>query len=204
MKWIWKAVCLIQLFFLLEACENGSAEESVKEADQRPAVAGDIFHHQKQATYGDSLYIRVLSWGAKETGSYLVLVADSLNQHYIGDSFFRQGALKNIWVDDLDADGMPEVGVVLKQDRDLEYGRLSLHELSDDFTFKTAYFSPLSETLGADYGGGDSIYRRNDRMIVREFHLLDRLDTLSQSNRKRRVLYMLENNQLVVSGIEEL
>ena len=192
------------VLFLLEACDEQREEEVEEVTDPKSAVAGDIFYNNKQTTYGDSLHIRVLSWGDKVTGSYLVLVADSLNKNYIGDSFFRQGKLANIWVDDLDSDSLPEVGVVLEETNEMRYGRLGIHELSGDFTFKSAYFPPLSEALGADYGGGDSIYRKDDKTIVREFNLLGHLDSLSESSRKRRVFYVFENNLLNVSGSEEI
>ncbi len=203
MKLITEATGLLFILFIFQSCSSGHSEEAERKAASAPAASGKMFHSQKEASYGDSLHIRVLSWGGEETGSYLVLVADSLNKHYIGNSFFRQGVLSNIWVDDLDRDGMPEIGVVLQESENLRYGRLSVHELSPDFTLQSVNFPPLSETLGADYGGRDSVYKRDDKVIVREFHLLDRLDTLSQSSRRRRIFYLYENNQLTLSGSEE-
>ena len=204
MKDLWNMVCLVGMLFFVGACSNGGAEEPGDIGVSGRAGAGDIFHSRRELSYGDSLQVRVLSWGGEKTGSYLVLLADSLNQHYIGDSFFRQGTLANAWVADLDEDGLPEVGVVLKEAGDLQYGRLSLHELSNDFSLQTRTFPPLPEALGAAYGGNDSIYMQDDKTIVREFRLLDRLDTLSQNSKSRRVLYVFENNQLHLSDSEEI
>lgn len=202
MDWIWKlGLSLILSGFVLQACNNGNTtprREAEVEKEERA-----IFHQEKALSLGDSLHIRVLSWGGVEIGNYLVLLADSAGGHYVGSSFVRNGQLQNAWVDDLDKDGLPEVGVIVQKQDGRKYGSLRLHELTKGFDYQTIILPPLSETLGADYGGYDSLYRGSEG-IIREFSLLDGTDTMAENSGRRRILYHVENNQLVVGKSEEL
>lgn len=200
-KYFLKALSLFIFLFVLESCSNGNSAPVHEIDDQEEAVSNPIFHQERALTVGDSLHIRVLSWGAKESGNYLVLLADSANGHYIGDSFFRNGKIKNTWADDLDKDGWPEIAVIVQQQEEREYTSLKLHELTEGFTYATIPLPPLNETLGADYGGFDTLYR-DGKGIVREFSLLDRADSTAQNKNRRRIMYQVENNQLVMGESE--
>lgn len=165
----------------------------------------EIFHQQEHLQTGDSLEVKILSWGGKSIGNYLLLMADSAQERYIGDSFFRKGILENSWISDLDEDGWPEVGVVVQETENNGYAKLQLHELRGDFSLRTISFPPLSEALGADYGGHDSIYLQGEQ-IIRDFRLLNRADSLSADTPTsgRRIIYVMENNSLIMAGFEEL
>lgn len=198
-------VVMVVAGFFAMACNSSSAQND--EAGQKEAIAAatkasdPLFFHQKELVFGDSLHIRVLSWGAEERGNYLVLMADSVQQHYIGNSFFREGILKDAWVTDLDGDGQPEVSVVLQGTGANRYGKLYVHELKQDFSINSVSFPQFSEALGAQYGGHDSLYLEDDR-IVREFRIRNLADTAADS-RYRRIHYAYENEQLEVDSSED-
>lgn len=175
--------------------KNGKGVNSFHNEDK-------IFDQQKTLVFGDSLHIRVLSWGAEKTGNYLVLMADSVRQHYVGNSFFRDGILKDAWVTDLDEDGQPEVSVFVQGAGHDQYGRFFVHELKQDFSFSSVSFPQFSEVLGAEYGGHDSLYIRENR-IVREYRLRNLADTIA-ATQLRRVEYAYENNKLEVADSEDL
>ena len=191
-------------FVLLSSCGNGT-EAPEDKIEQEVSSTEEIFHQQKDLTAGDSLEVKILSWGGKSIGSYLLLMADSAQERYIGDSFFRKGMLENTWISDLDEDGWPEVGVVVQETENNGYANLQLHELKGDFSLRTISFPPLSEALGADYGGNDSIYVNNGQ-VVREFSLLNRADSSSMDAplAGRRIRYVMENNTLIMADFEEL
>lgn len=204
MKCFWLKILLLLSFppFLV-ACQDRDTNVQEVTEPQETKESDKIFHTQKRLSAGDSLHIRVLSWGGEKLGNYLVLMADSAGPHYVGNSFFRQGKLTHAWVDDLDGDGLSEVGVVVQEQQGSRYGKLRLHELTEGFTFNTINLPQFSETLGADYGGHDTIYRDQGR-VVREFRLLDRADTSMLSSGKRRIVYQLENNQLEIAESENI
>lgn len=190
-----KALCLFYFAFIFSGCSNGNSapRDNSEEKEKKEA---SIFHQEIALNLGDSLDIRILSWGGKETGSYLVLVADSAGRHYVGDSFFRSGNLKDAWADDLDRDGRPEIGVVLKEQSERKYASLKLHELSKSFDFRTITMPALNEAMGSDYGGFDTLYRSGQE-IVREFSLLNRADSTIENPARRQIIYHFENKQLV-------
>ncbi|WP_017730530.1 hypothetical protein [Nafulsella turpanensis] len=194
--------CTILLASLSSCNESGAPEETIELAENKKE---EIFHQQEHLETGDSLEVKILSWGGKSIGSYLLLMADSARQRYIGDSFFRKGTLENSWISDLDEDGWPEVGVVVQEKENNGYAKLQLHELTGDFSIRTINLPPLSEALGADYGGHDSIYLKGGR-IVRDFRRLNRADSLpaNMPPAGRRVVYDMENNSLVIAEFEEL
>lgn len=198
-----RRVVLVLLVVSFVACNNNETAGQEQVQLQEAEETDRIFLQEKKLSAGDSLHIRVLSWGGEFLGNYLVLMADSTGPHYVGNSFFRQGQMTNAWVDDLDKDGLPEVGVVVQEQRGSRYGKLRLHELTEGFTFNTINLPQFSETLGADYGGQDTIYRDQSN-IVREFRLLDRADTSTIRPGKRRIIYQLESNELVVAESENI
>lgn len=197
-------ICSLSFCFFLSSCGNESEapEDSV---EQQVSGKEIIFHQQKDLETGDSLEVKILSWGGKSIGSYLLLMADSAQERYIGDSFFRKGMLENTWISDLDEDGWPEVGVVVQEAENNGYAKLQLHELKGDFSLRTISFPPMSEALGADYGGHDSIYVEGKK-IIRDFRILNRSDSLSVDTpiAARRIIYVMENNNLIMDSFEEL
>lgn len=210
MNWLRKYIvhqllALAAMGFFAMACNSSSAQrdESAqnKETSASAARTDGLFHQQKDLVFSDSLHIRVLSWGSKEQGNYLVLMADSIQQHYVGDSFYRDGILKDAWVTDLDGDGQPEVSVVLQGTDVNRYGKLYVHELKQDFTISSVGLPQFSEALGAQYGGHDSLYLENER-IVREFRIRNLADTAA-APRYRRIHYAYENKQLAETGSED-
>lgn len=197
-------VMVVSGFFAM-ACNSSSAQQDDAGRSKEEAASAEksdqLFHHQKDLVFGDSLHIRVLSWGSKDRGNYLVLMADSVQEHYIGNSFFRDGILKDAWVTDLDEDGQPEVSVVLQGTGANRYGKFFVHELKQDFSISSVTLPQFSEALGAQYGGHDSLYLEDDR-IVREFRIRNLADTATDL-RYRRIHYAYENKQLEVDSSED-
>lgn len=199
-----KAASCLLLGGVLAACQGNQPEEDQALAVPRAEEAEpSIFHQQKDLQAGDSLQIRLLSWGGEAVGNYLLLFADSAQERYYGNSFFRKGKVQNAWVDDLDGDRLPEVGVVLQEQAGDKYGRVILHELSMPFHLSTITLPQLSETIAATYGGHDSIYLQNGQLI-QEFRIRNLADTLSSRQARQRVIYILENNALSVLEAEEI
>ncbi len=198
-----KTAYLLVLIGLLAACgDKGAGENEITE--ERPAEKeGKIFHQQKSLQAGDSLHIRLLSWGGESIGNYLLLFADTARSRYIGNSFFRKGQIQNAWVDDLDGDSLPEVAVVLKEQAGDKYGRVILHELAVPFQLSTITMPQLSESIAATYGGYDSIYLDNGQ-IIQEFRIRDRTDSLAAQPERQRVVYVLENNGLRVVDAQKI
>lgn len=195
--------CLL-LGILLAACEGSQSEvEATQPVSRVEEAQQSIFHQQKDLQAGDSLQVRLLSWGGEAVGNYLLLFADSAQERYHGNSFFRKGKVQDAWVDDLDGDQLPEVGVVLQEQSGDKYGRLILHELAMPFHLSTITLPQLSETIAATYGGHDSIYLQNGR-IIQEFRIRNLADTLSSRQARQRVIYALENNSLSVVEAEEI
>lgn len=203
-KILYQTVSLLITGLLMTACNSSSAQQEDKVHKDTAGTAAStdqLFHQQKDLVFGDSLHIRVLSWGGREQGSYLVLMADSTAGHYVGDSFFRNGILRDAWVTDLDGDGQPEVSVVLQGTDVNRYGKLYVHELQQDFSLSSVTVPQFSEVLGAQYGGHDSLYLEQDR-IVREFRIRNLADT-EATPRYRRIRYAYENKQLEVDRSED-
>lgn len=196
MKWIWyKVLHLIFFVLIIYGCnEQNSALK--KETDKEEKQENSVFHQVRALSIGDSLEIRILSWGGKETGSYLVLLADSAGGHFPGSSFYRTGEIQNAWADDLDRDGWPEVAVVLQEQSGRKFTSLKLHELSEGFDFRTITMPALNEAMGSDYGGYDTLYRSGED-IIREFSLLNRADSTAENKERRQIIYHFENDQLV-------
>lgn len=206
MNWLRKdIVCqflvLAIIGFFAMACNSSSAQQEESVQKEPAATSDQLFHQQKDLIFKDSLQIRVLSWGSKEQGNYLVLMADSVQQHYVGNSFYRDGILKDAWVTDLDGDGQPEVSVVLQGTDANRYGKLYVHELKQDFTISSVGLPQFSEALGAQYGGYDSLYLE-DESIVREFRIRNLADSAA-APRYRRIHYAYENKQLEVASSED-
>ena len=181
---------------LFAACNGGQPKEE-KAEDTAREVKQELFHQQESLQAGDSLHIRLLSWGGEEIGNYLLLLADSAQQRYIGRSFFRKGRIKNSWVHDLDKDQLPEISIVLQEQTGDKYGRLLIHELGETFNFTTITLPQLSESIAATYGGHDSIYLQNGQFF-HEFRIRNRADPLAGEEVRQRVVYTLENNTLQV------
>lgn len=200
-----KTGSFLLLGILLTACGGGGSGEEENRAEPQPEEGKqELFHQQKSLQAGDSLQIRLLSWGGETVGNYLLLFADSAQERYHGNSFFRKGKVQAAWVHDLDGDSLPEVGVVLQEQMGDKYGRVILHELAMPFHLSTITLPQLSETIAATYGGHDSIYVQNGQLI-QEFRIRNRADTLSSTPQARqRVVYTLENNVLRVVETEEI
>lgn len=197
-----KFLCWLLPVLLLSSCGGGRGGEEDTAGTERESeeVKQEIFHQQKSLQAGDSLQIRLLSWGGESVGNYLLLLADTGQSRYLGNSFFRKGQIQSAWVDDLDRDSLPEVAVVLQEQTGEKYGRVFLHELTEPFSFSTMGLPQLSETIAATYGGHDSIYTQEDR-IIQEFRIRNLADSLAG---RQRVVYALENNALVVVETEKL
>lgn len=196
-------LCLLLLLAFLIGCGGSiEGEEEVKVAAPLEKEE-EIFLQQKSLQAGDSLQVRLLSWGGEAVGNYLLLVSDSAQERYIGNSFFRKGRIQDAWVHDLDGDGQPEVGVVLQEQKGDKYGRVILHELSVPFQLNSITMPQLSETIAATYGGHDSIYVQHGQLI-QEFRIRNREDSLSVQKARQRVVYSLENNALSVINTERL
>lgn len=196
-----KVLCL-SIFIFLQGCNNGNSTSPANEGEEEKQEKA-IFHQQKELSFGDSLNIRILSWGGATTGSYLVLLADSTNRYYVGNSFFRNGKISDAWADDLDNDGWPEIGVVVQDSGGRKFTNLRLHELTRGFDYQTIAMPALNEAMGSDYGGFDTLYRVGNN-IVREFSLMDRTDTTAANPARRQVIYHYENKQLVPGESKDL
>lgn len=201
---VYQLLCLVFVAFATTACNSNAARQEDVLGDNEKTVEreNELFHQQIALVYGDSLHVRVLSWGAEEAGNYLVLMADSVHQHYVGNSFYRDGILKEAWVTDLDGDGQPEVSVFVQGTGPHQYGKFVVHELKQDFSISSVGLPQFSETVGAAYGGHDSLYI-NEGMIVRVFPLRNLADTTA-ATKYRRVKYAYENNMLEVATSEDI
>ena len=160
----------------------------------------DYIRYKKLHNWGDSLYFLVISWGSDSTGSYSILLADSASGSYTSITQHKQGGVVQSWVNDFDRDSLPEIGIVTRSPNKRKTGQMRLHELGRNYTFETIDMQPLSEQLGADYEGGDIFYPQTGQ-IVREFRTL-KFDTTEQDKMVRRIIYELDNNQLIVTEFE--
>lgn len=160
----------------------------------------DYIRYKKLHKWSDSLYFMVVSWGSDSIGSYTIMLADSLSGNYTSVSVHRQGGVVQSWINDFDRDSLPEIGIVTRSQTTRKTGQMRLHELGRNFTFETIDMQPLSEQLGADYEGGDIFYPQTGQ-IIREFRTQN-YDSTAQDKTVRRVIYELDNNQLIVTEFE--
>jgi hypothetical protein len=199
---------LFSLGVIFSACQSDplppALDEAVSETDTTLNL-NRAFQYKKIHQWGDSLQVMVLSWGTDSLGGYLILLADSARQNYMAASHFRNGPVMRSWIDDLDRDSLPEVAVVVNTMNNRQTGYFTLHEFEKDFTLEPIEMEPLSEQLGAEYDGRDSIYS-NQSQIVREFALARPDSTKANDSLKnrRRILYNLENNSLIVTDYEDM
>ena len=156
--------------------------------------------YKKLHNWGDSLYFLVLSWGSDSTGGYTILLADSIGGNYISLAQHRQGGVVQSWINDFDRDSLPEIGIVTRSQNKRRTGQMRLHELGRNFTFETIDMQPLSEQLSADYEGSDIFYPQTGQ-VVREFQTVT-FDSATQEKTVRRIVYELDNNQLIVTEFE--
>lgn len=160
----------------------------------------DYIKYKKLHSWGDSLYFLVISWGTDSTGSYTIMLADSTSGNYNSTTQYRQGGVVQSWINDFDRDNLPEIGIVTRSQNARRTGQMRLHELNRKFAFESIEMQPLSEQLGADYEGRDVFYPETGQ-IVREFRTLN-LDSASDENDIKRIVYALDNNQLIVTEFE--
>ncbi|WP_224999605.1 PliI family lysozyme inhibitor of I-type lysozyme [Cesiribacter sp. SM1] len=160
----------------------------------------DYIRYKKIHQWGDSLYFLVMSWGSDSIGSYSILLADSANGNYTSFSMHQQGSVVQTWINDFDRDSLPEIGIVTRSQNQRKTGQMRLHELGRNSAFETIDMQPLSEQLGADYEGGDIFYPQTGQ-IVREFRTVN-FDTAVQDKTVKRIVYELDNNQLIVTEFE--
>lgn len=200
---------LLPLSFLASilACQTEqkdlSLDAEVIETDSTLDL-NQAFGYKKLHRWGDSLQVMVLSWGADSTGGYLILLSDSSRQNYMAAAHYRNGSVLRSWINDLDRDSLPEVAVVVSNKNYRQTGHFTLHEFEKDFSLEPIEMEPLSEQLGAEYNGQDSIYAEQDE-VIREF-ALTRPDSTQQDSlqNKRRIRYKLENNNLIVTDYEDM
>lgn len=159
----------------------------------------DYIRYKKLHKWGDSIYFLVISWGSDSIGSYSILMSDSVSGNYISVSQHKQGGVVQSWINDFDRDSLPEIGIVTRSQNNRKTGQMRLHELGRNFTFETIEMQPLNEQLGANYEGSDIFYPQTGQ-IVREFKTLN-YDTVAGET-IRRVIYELDNNQLIVTEFE--
>lgn len=160
----------------------------------------NYLRYKKLHSWGDSLFFLVVSWGSDSTGSYTIMLADSVSGNYTSISQHKQGGVVQSWVNDFDRDSLPEIGIVTRSPNQRRTGQMRLHELGRNYTFETIEMQPLSEQLGADYEGGDIFYPETGQLI-REFRTLS-YDSTDQEKPIRRIIYGLDNNQLIVTEFE--
>ncbi len=203
---------LLAFFFIgwsLVACNQKSEEDNTlsleSEFPEQTTMdvrlnLNDYLRYKKLHSWGDSLYFLVVSWGSDSTGSYTIMLADSTSGSYTSISQHKQGGVVQSWVNDFDRDSLPEIGIVTRSPNKRRTGQMRLHELGRNLTFETIEMQPLSEQLGADYEGSDIFYPETGQ-IIREFRTLSD-DTAEQEKPIRRIIYGLDNNQLIVTEFE--
>ncbi|EMR01220.1 hypothetical protein [Cesiribacter andamanensis] len=156
--------------------------------------------YKKLHKWNDNLYFLVMSWGTDSTGGYTILMADSTTGNYVSFAQHHQGGVVQSWINDFDRDSLPEIGIVTRSQNKRQSGQMRLHELSRNYTFETIDMQPLSEQLSADYEGGDIFYPQTGQ-VVREFRTVG-FDSAAQEKIVRRIVYELDNNQLIVTEFE--
>lgn len=197
------------LFFagIFTACQPKQKEKPRPQLEFPEQTAEDTrlnintyIRYKKLHNWNDSLYFLVIGWGSDSVGSYSIMMADSVMGNYTSVSVHKQGSVVQSWINDFDRDSLPEIGIVTRSQNMRKTGQMRLHELGRNLAFETIDMQPLSEQLGADYEGGDIFYPQTGQ-IVREFRTLD-FDTTTEENAIRRIIYELDNNQLIITEFE--
>jgi hypothetical protein len=199
---------LILICFFAWACNEPREEEARDLSNEFPEQTShdarlnlnDYILYKKLHQWNDHLSFLVMSWGTDSTGGYVILMSDSVSGNYVSFAQHHQGGVVQSWINDFDRDSLPEIGIVTRSQNKRQSGQMRLHELTRNFTFETIEMQPLSEQLSADYEGGDIFYPQTGQ-VVREFRTVG-FDSAAQEKIVRRIVYELDNNQLIVTEFE--
>ena len=189
---------------LFTACSNDAPKNVVaKLAPEKPAVM-DPFRFHKAIEVSPGQTYDVLSWGrgAKEFGAYMILHSDSSAAKYTTTTGDLEGTITDVFNSDMDTDGNPEMLIQTKGKDTVNYAKVIAFEFNNSNANKLD-FPKLTNSQRKGYRGNDNFYIK-DGLLIREFPIYDRNDSLAKPTNAKRVLqYGLSRNSFTVTQLSK-
>ncbi len=157
LKNILKSGCLLLLVSCtLFACNEDSKPIAVS-TPQVETKAPSLFPFHKAMEIKPGYYFEVLSWGkgVDSIGGFLILMSDSVRNHYKSIAVERTGIITDAWNMDLDNDGNPEIYIQTMVRENV--ADLTVYEYGNDFN--KISFPGVSTMKG--YNGDDKFFTKN-------------------------------------------
>lgn len=184
------AYIAVAFFGVATACNEPQKEKlGIEKTKPIPSTPKNVFPFYKDIEIKPGYHFEVISWGkgADSVGGVIIMMSDSLKQHYRSIAAERTGVVTDAWNLDLDNDGNPEIYIQSSTaDKQTD---LNVFEYTGDFN--KISFPGLKTMKG--YAGNDKFYVKGGELF-RSVPLVQ-LD----SNQKELVLvknlkYRLVNN----------
>ncbi|MEO7215306.1 MAG: hypothetical protein ABIX36_21060 [Mucilaginibacter sp.] len=189
---------------LLAACSSDPQKAILaKVAPGKPTLMEPFrFHKAIEVSPGQTY--DVLSWGrgASAVGAFMILHSDSSAAKYITTTGDLDGTIADAYNADMDTDGNPEILIQARAMDTVKYAKIYAYEFNNSNANKLD-FPKLTTSQRKGYRGDDNFYIK-DGLLIREFPIYDRNDSLAKpTGAKRQIQYGLRNNNFTVQQLSK-
>lgn len=193
-----KYCLIISLSLVLAACGKEQAESEVNSSPQTPAKLADAPAEAAMSGFNQSYELNGIKFlvEATRSGSLNTLTITPNGLTESNEVIVREidGAVANAEVDDLDADGSPEIYVYVNSAGSGSYGSLIAYSANKGKSLSEIYLPPLDEDKvnAKGYMGHDE-FAVVEGNLVRRFPTYNEGDTNAQpSGKTRQIQYKLK------------
>jgi hypothetical protein len=189
---------------LLTACSSDPKKAVLAKLAPAKPTFMEPFRFHKAIEVSPGQTYDVLSWGrgASAVGAFMILHSDSSAAKYTTTTGDLDGTIADVYNADMDTDGNPEILIQAKAMDTVKYAKIYAYEFNNSNANKLD-FPKLTNSQRKGYRGDDNFYIK-DGLLIREFPIYDRNDSLAKpTGAKRQIQYGLRNNDFTVKQLSK-